>query len=227
MKLALSLSISAPGAGKGTQAEKLAKKLNLVQFDTGTYLQTLLHSPEAESDPILKREQINFNTGKLVTPSWILGQAKKEAERIASQGNGVVFSGSPRTMYEAFGDSGADGLTPKLAALYGKENCYFIQIDINEATTLERNSKRVICSKGGFPIFNKEDEERCKALGGSPEKRILDAPEVIKVRIKEYKERTYPIIERLRSEEYNVIEVDGTPLPDEVFKSILEKLNLH
>lgn len=226
MKLAISLSISAPGAGKGTQAEKLAKKLGLVQFDTGTYLQTLLHCPEAEHDPILKREQINFDTGKLTTPEWILGQVKKEAERIAGEGHGIIFSGSPRTLYETFGDGEVEGLAEKLAKLYGKENLFFIRIDIDEATTLERNSKRVICSKGGFPIFNQEDEERCKAFGGAPEKRILDDPEVIKVRLKEYRERTYPVVERLNKEGYNVIEIDGSPLPDEVFDTILQKLNL-
>ncbi len=226
MKVAISLSISAPGAGKGTQAERLAKTLDLVQFDTGTYLQKLLHSPEAEADPVLKREQINFDTGKLTTPEWILGQVKREAERIAKEGRGIVFSGSPRTLYETFGDEKTEGLASHLAALYGKENLFFIRLDISEETTIERNSKRVICSQGGFPIFNKEDEERCEREGGTPEKRILDDPEVIKVRLKEYRERTYPSIERLKEEGYNVLEVDGSPAPDDVFESILRALNM-
>ena len=226
MKVAISLSISAPGAGKGTQAERLAKKLGLVQFDTGTYLQNLLHSEEAEKDHVLKREQINFDTGKLTTPEWILGQVKKEAEKIAKEGKGVVFSGSPRTSFEAFGDEATEGLATHLASLYGKENVYFIRLDISEEATIERNSKRIICSKDGLPIFNKEDEERCRALGGEAVKRVLDDPEVIKVRLKEYRERTYPTIERLKQEGYNVIEVDGSPLPEEVFASVLSKLKI-
>ncbi|MEK7478979.1 MAG: nucleoside monophosphate kinase [Patescibacteria group bacterium] len=227
LKIAISLTISAPGAGKGTQADLLAKKLGLIHFDTGKYLEKLLHSSLAEKDSVLKREQINFDTGKLTTPKWILGQARREAERIAASGSGLVFSGSPRTLYETFGDDMEEGLAGALSRLYGKENVYFIKLDIDEETTLERNSKRMVCSVERFPILTKEDEERCKALGGSPEKRkALDTPEIIRERLKEYRERTFPMIEQLKKEGYNVIQVDGRPMPEEVFKSILKKLNL-
>ncbi|MDP3725284.1 MAG: nucleoside monophosphate kinase [Nanoarchaeota archaeon] len=227
MKIAISLTISAPGAGKGTQAELLANELGLIHFDTGKYLERLLHSPEAEKDPILKREQINFDTGKLTTPEWILGQAKKEAEKIATSGQGLIFSGSPRTLYETFGDEKEEGLANILVRLYGKENVYFIKLDIDEETTIERNSKRMVCSVERFSILTEEDEERCRALGGLPEKRkALDDPEIIRERLKEYRERTFPIIRRLKEEGYNVIEIDGRPFPDEVFDSILRELKI-
>jgi adenylate kinase len=228
MKIAISLTISAPGAGKGTQAELLAKHFDLIHFDTGKYLEKLLHSPRAEKDPILKREQTYFETGILTTPSWILGQAKEQVEKIAKQNKGLVLSGSPRTLYETFGDEKETGLTETLADLYGKENVYFIKLDIDEETTLKRNSKRVVCSIDGFPIFSKEDEEKCEKLGGKPRKRgALDTPKVIKERIREYKERTFPMIKQLKEEGYNVLEVDGSPKPPEVFQLILKALKIN
>ncbi|MAF79550.1 hypothetical protein CL629_00525 [bacterium] len=228
MHIAISLTISAPGAGKGTQAELLAKHFDLIHFDTGKYLEKLLHSKEAEKDPILKREQTNFETGMLTTPSWILGQAREQVEKIAKQNKGLVLSGSPRTLYETFGDEKETGLAKTMADLYGKENVYFVRINIDEKTTLERNSKRVVCSVDGFPILTKKDMERCKELGGKPRKRgALDTPKVIKERIREYNERTFPMISQLKDEGYNVLEVDGSPRPPEVFQLIIKALKLN
>ena len=227
-KVAISLAISPPGAGKGTQAEKLAEHFELIQFDTGTYLEKLLHSEEAERDPILKKEQEIFDSGVLNTPDWVLQQVKKEAKNIAKEGKGVIYSGSPRTVYEAVGDGkGEEGLASALAKAYGKKNVYFVNIEIDEETTIERNTKRLVCSVDGDPIFSEEDEKNCRKKGGKPQKRkALDNPEVIKQRLKEYRERTFPIKEAVEKEGYNVITVDGSPLPDEVFKSILSKLKI-
>ena len=52
----------------------------------------------------------------------------------------------------------------------------------------------------------------------------LDDPEVIRVRIKEYKERTYPLIDYLKKEGLKIIKIDGTPSPAVVFNKILKHL---
>ncbi|MDP2704340.1 MAG: nucleoside monophosphate kinase [bacterium] len=226
MKLAISFSISPPGAGKGTQAEFLKEKFGLVHFDTGRCIEEKVRSKEAERDPILKREKELFDSGILNTPAWVLELTREATNHIAKSGKGIVFSGSPRTIYEAIGDEKTEGLVKTLADLYGKKNVYFVKININEETTIERNRKRVVCSKGGFPLFSKEDRERCEKLGGEPQKRTLDDPEIIKERLKEYETRTAPIIKRLKEENYSILEIDGNPKPSEVFQLLLKTLNL-
>ena len=52
-----------PGSGKGTQAELLAKKFGFIHFDTGRYFEALLHSPETQKNPVLRRERKNFDNG--------------------------------------------------------------------------------------------------------------------------------------------------------------------
>src|SRR3989344_2574441 len=223
-----------PGAGKGTQAELLSRKMNVTHFDTGRYIESLVHSKEAGTDPVLKQEQINFDEGKLCTPSWVLNIIEEATRKIALTGQGVVFSGSPRTMYEAFGEpeEGSDaekrpegGLIKVLEEIYGKDNIIVFTISIDEASSIKRNSTRMICSVCGLPIMSISDANICGFCGGPAKKRTLDNPEVIKVRLEEYKKRTYPIIKQLKQEKYRIEEIDGTPAPYKVFEQILSSLS--
>ena len=66
--------------------------------------------------------------------------------------------------------------------------------------------------------------KKCDNCGGELYKRTLDKPEVIKVRLKEYHERTEPIYKRLEKEGYKIIDIDGTPMPEEVSKEIAKYL---
>ena len=75
-----------PGAGKGTQAELLSRKMNVTHFDTGRYIESLVHSKEAGTDPVLKQEQINFDEGKLCTPSWVLNIIEETTKFLRQQG---------------------------------------------------------------------------------------------------------------------------------------------
>src|SRR3989344_7421928 len=99
-----------PGAGKGTQANLLAGKLGLIHFDTGKYLGQLLHDSELQKNPEIKKARKIFDSGALVTPSFVLKVTSKKTKEIAKAGWGIVFSGSPRTVFEAFGNQKNEGL---------------------------------------------------------------------------------------------------------------------
>lgn len=213
-----------PGSGKSTQAELLAKKLNLIHFNTGPFIERLVHSEESKIDKILGRERELFDKGILCTPSWVLQIVKKATLKIAKSGFGLIFSGSPRTMFEAFGSGKKTGLIDTLEKTFGRENIRIIQLIIKENEFIKRNTERVVCSICGLPFLASAASAQCSFCAGPPRKRILDNPKIIKTRLKEYKERTFPIIEGLKNRGYGIIPVSAEPPPYKILENILKKL---
>jgi adenylate kinase len=219
--------IAPPGAGKGTQANLLAGLYGFVHIDTGRYGQNLIYSKESENDPILLRERKNFEDGILFTPSWTLKMISDLTSRIANAGLDVTYSGSPRTIFEAFGDEENKGLITLHNEIFGRENMYIFRINIDEETSIKRNSQRQVCSLCGLPKLAGDHGETCVICGALLTTRgKLDEVETIKVRLSQYRERTRPIEERLINEGYTIHEIDGNPAPYLVFEKIRNVLGL-
>ncbi|MCL4399862.1 nucleoside monophosphate kinase [Patescibacteria group bacterium] len=215
-----------PGGGKGTQAELLVRRYGFFNFDTGRYLENTVHAEENQKNPVIRRERELFDSGKLCTPSFVLKIIKKETKKLATLGADLVFSGSPRTIYEAFGDKSNKGLLDLLKSTYGKENIDIVFLKIPPEVSLKRNSHRKVCSVCGLQVLAKVKHARCPLCDGKTKTRTLDKPEVIKVRLDEFKNRTYPIVVRVKKEKYKVYEIDGTPAPFEVHEKIIKALKL-
>lgn len=207
-----------PGAGKGTQANLAARHFGYAHFDTGKYLESVVYDPEYRDDPVIKKEKIAFETGKLMTPAWVLKIIKAKTNQIAKAGMGIVFSGSPRTCYEA------KRLLPILEKLYGRENIIFFLLDVSPAESIKRNSNRLICSVCGYPIlYLKETKHftvrsKCPFCGGKLFRRSLDKPDIIKKRIAEYNLRTTPVFDEIRNQGYKIITIKSESLPFKVFE---------
>lgn len=215
-----------PGSGKGTQAELLVRKFNFIHFDTGRYLEGIYRDPKQQKNPLISREKKLFDSGKLNTPAWVLKVVSKATRRIAKAGFGIVYSGSPRTIFEAFGDKNNEGLLSILSKLYSKRNIVVVKLDVKNRTSIKRNSARFVCSVCGLPILASARSKKCSFCAGPARKRTLDKPEVIKVRLKEYRERTYPILKRMKSRGFKVKEVNGEPAPYKVHKQVTGALSL-
>jgi len=217
-----------PGAGKGTQAILLAEKFDLFYFETSKILEKAFEENIEEKIEIegkyysISEEKEKWKKGLLCSPPFVTWLVKKEIERLAKEGKGIVFSGSPRTLYEA------ERIMPLLEKLYGKENIKTILIDIPFEVSLFRNSHRRICQLLRHPIlWTKETENLtiCPLDGSKLIKRKgLDDPETIKVRWEEYKKRTFPIVEYLKKNSFKVEKVNGEGTVAEVFSSILKIL---
>ncbi len=209
-----------PGAGKGTQADLVARHFGYIHFDTGKYMESVVYNKDYKNDPIVQNERVEFETGKLMTPSWVLKVVKTQAKRIAKANIGIVFSGSPRTLYEA------KKLMPTLEKLYGRENILFFLINVTPADSIKRNSNRLLCSVCGTQLIynDKSSLTVCPFCGGSFIRRTLDKPEIIKKRIIEYNLRTKPIFEEVRSKGYNIFKINGKLLPNKVFENIRKKI---
>ncbi|PIR98463.1 MAG: hypothetical protein COT88_01400 [Candidatus Colwellbacteria bacterium CG10_big_fil_rev_8_21_14_0_10_41_28] len=137
--------------------------------------------------------------GDIIDSRKILPLVREKIFEI-SKDNGIVLSGSPRTTLEAMGDSETEGIMKILEGIYGKENIHVFKIEIPEEVSIERNSKRT-------------------------DHRADDKLDVIVHRLKEYREDTMPMYEKIEESGYNLYKIDGTPSREEVFDQIEAQLN--
>lgn len=207
-----------PGAGKGMQADLAADKYGLVHFDSGKILRAILQDPTAKKDKVLERERKLNEAGILNTPSWVLKMFKQRTSAIAKSGYGVIYSGSPRTLYEA------EGLIPFLEKLYGRKNLHVFLLKVPPEQAAKRNADRVVCTVCRRPLltayYPSKNPERCPVCAGPLIRRKDDDPSKYKVRFEEYMTRTKPVIAYVKKLGYKVHEVDGTPAPYKVFEKI-------
>lgn len=171
-----------PGAGKGTQGEILADKLNIQTISTGL----MLRSAIKEGTEIGKLAAQYINDGKLVPDDVIVGVVK---ERLAKPDleNGFILDGFPRTVAQA-----------KALTETGIKIDKVLCIDVADDVIVNRLSSRRECSKCGVPynvVSNKPAKEGiCDKCGGELIQRADDVPETIKNRLNVYHEETEPIL---------------------------------
>lgn len=234
LKLVLIL-LGPPGSGKGTQASLLAEKLNLHYLETSKVLEKAFSEKGrvrenkkylivAGKKYYFKDEKKLWEKGFLCSPPFVTELVKQEIQELYSQGKNLVLAGSPRTLYEG------QQLTPLLIKLYGKKNLKIILLSLSQKESIFRNSHRRICSLMRHPIlYNKETIQlkHCP-LDGSEliQRKSLDMPETIKVRLKEYKKRTLPLVDYFESQGFEIKKVRGAQSVADVFKDILANLNI-
>lgn len=220
------------GSGKGTQADLIAKKLDLFHFDTGQYLRTLLYNPALQSDKIIQRERKLNQAGILNTPSWVLKNVFQMIKKMAALNQSIVFSGSPRTFYEAFGyyqgkksKGKAEGMMDILKKYYGKENISVFIFNLPLKESLKRINSRLTCSVCNGPLLAQKNKfKSCPFCGGKIIKRKDDTEKSIRERLAEYEKRTKPVIDKIKKEKYRVFEIDSRPAPYKIHEAIYKKL---
>lgn len=219
-----------PGSGKGTQARLLAENFDLIHFDTGSYIREVLYNSKFQKDKIILREKLLNESGKLNTPAWVLKIILNKTKKIEKLNESVVFSGSPRTIFETFGDKNHKGLMRVLEEFYGKKNIFIFVLKISSKESIKRNSSRLICLVCRMPIlsqllnFETFKLSICPFCGGKLKSRFDDKKEIISARLKEYREKTLPIEKELKKQGYKVININGESLPFKIHKRILSHL---
>lgn len=211
-----------PGSGKGTQAELLAREFGLVHFDTGRFLESMVHDPARQREKIIRRERRLFDEGYLMTPSFVRKEVLRQIERLYQGGLGVVLSGSPRTLYEA------DSVISLLEKLYGKKNIFVIRFIISDEEVMRRNTARLLCRICKAPLLTKyypsKTPKYCPVCAGPLYRRTLDKPEAMRLRLTQYRDRTEPVIKVWRKRGYRIHEVDGRLAPYKIFKEVMKRL---
>ncbi len=206
----------APGAGKGTQAKILSKKFNIPHISTGDILR---ESVKRGTQLGLKAKEI-MDKGELVSDDLMGGLVKETLENLDNKGQGFILDGFPRTVNQAkilldiFNSL-------KIAAPY------FIVLKVDDDEIISRLSSRRACSECGA-IVNLHDIDNpnvCPNCGaeGTLYKRKDDDEEVIKNRLRIYRESTFPILDFYK-DMFKIIYVKGTDPIEVVTNNILKEI---
>lgn len=212
----LVILLGPPGAGKGTQARRIAGQYGLQHLSTGDMLRDHLHR-----DTELAREaKPLINRGELVPDKIVLGMVQ---ERIAQSDceNGFVLDGFPRTLRQAQGLEGICGL-------YNSRSITVLNIAMQPELLVRRLANRRICKMNGH-IYNLADRPPidagiCDSDGSELIQRPDDTEAVIRERIDTYERHTRPLINYYSARDL-LYEVDGAADPDVVLTNIKKVLN--
>lgn len=220
-----------PGSGKGSQALLLSEKLSLYYLETSKILEEKFKTAKAGDFVLvkgkkyfIKKEKKLRDAGFLCSPPFVSYLLKEKIKNLYKRGKGIILAGSPRTIFEGKEE------VPLLKKLYGAKNVKVFLLEISPKETIFRNSHRRICQLMRHSILYFKENAHLKKcpLDGSKlvMRKRLDNPEVIKVRLKEYKERTIPLIDYLVKQGLKVIKVNGSLSPVAVFKALLKEIDL-
>ncbi len=217
-----------PGSGKSTQADLLAKKYGIVHFNTGKFIEHFIYNQNTRNTDIAKKARKIFESGKLVEPKVVLNIIKKQTDRLAMQGESVVFSGSPRTEYETVGDKHNPGIVKILKEQYGKDRVLYFELQVAEKDAVQRNTKRLVCSACGLPLLGAALNlklKNCPFCGGKVYKRKLDDVKIISKRFEVYHNETAPIFPVIKKMGYTIHAVPATQLPFKVLEVLSKKID--
>lgn len=173
--------LGAPGAGKGTQAEKVSEKLNIPTISTGNIIREALKNGTAMG---LKAKEF-IEAGKLVPDEVVIGIIK---DRLAADDckNGFILDGFPRTIPQAEALDAMGIVIDKV-----------IDIEVSDEAIAKRMSGRRVCGKCGASYHleykKPKTEGVCDVCGDKLVQRKDDAPETVLERLKIYHSETEPL----------------------------------
>jgi adenylate kinase len=200
-----------PGAGKGTQAKRVAQRYGVLHLSTGDMLREAVARGTAvgrQAKPIMER-------GELVPDDIVLAMVEERLSR-PDCANGFVFDGFPRTLPQA---QRLDAILERRG--WGKP--LVVDFEVPADMLIRRLSGRWMCSVGG-EIYNVLDHPPtksgfCDVDGGTLYQRPDDQPEVVKDRLVAYERQTRPLAEYYRkSGVLNV--VDASARMEEVDRAL-------
>ena len=209
------IMLGAPGAGKGTQAKKIADKYQVPHISTGDIFRANIKN----GTELGKKAKTYMDQGLLVPDELVVDLV---VDRLGQEdcANGCVLDGFPRTIPQA------ESLDAALAAK-GEVIDYAIDVDVPDENIINRMSGRRACVACGatYHIVHipTKVEGVCDRCGESLILRDDDKPETVKKRLDVYHEQTQPLIDYYTSK--NVLRsVDGTQDMEAVFQAIVDIL---
>lgn len=205
-----------PGAGKGTQAKRIAQIFKIPHISTGDMLREAV---AAGNDLGLKVKEI-MDKGLLVPDDLMIDLVRERLSREDTR-NGFILDGFPRTVEQA---AALDEMLEDL----GRKIDVALLVNADEEEVVKRISSRRVCPECG-KVYNlltirPKVEGRCDNDGAELIQRDDDMPETVRARYRVYLEKTEPVIQYYSSNKSQFLEVDGTGEIDVVTDKIVEHL---
>ena len=205
------MMLGPPGAGKGTQAQRLAERLGVPQISTGDMLRA---AKKSGSELGLKAATF-MDRGALVPDEVVIGIVEESLKSPQVSG-GFILDGFPRTVEQA---EALDRLGVKLDAV--------LNIEVSEETLIERLGGRRACLNCGatYHIVHHPSATSgvCDRCGHKTVLRPDDEPEAIRTRMKVYAESTEPLIAFYR-DRGELVKIEGNRSPEQVEQQILAEI---
>ena len=197
-----------PGAGKGTQAPRLAAALDVPILATGDVLRAAVR----EGTPLGMEAKAFMDRGDLVPDSVILGIVK-EALAESRFARGAVLDGVVRTTPQA------EGMERALKEL-GRPLDAVLFFDIDDEEIVRRISGRLVCDVCQTPFTGLDVGTPCPRLtggdGGHLVRRKDDEPDAVRTRLEVYKRQTLPVLAWYEQQGVKVATIDAVGSVDEV-----------
>ncbi|GGZ99747.1 adenylate kinase [Novosphingobium arvoryzae] len=176
-----------PGAGKGTQAQRLVETHGMRQLSTGDMLRAAVKA----GTPVGLQAKAVMERGELVSDEIVSALIGDELDAMGA-GVGAIFDGYPRTAAQA------ESLDAILASR-GRKLDHVIELDVNEDALVERITGRFTCANCGKGYHDKFEQPRqlgvCDKCGSTEFKRRPDDnEETVRTRMAEYRAKTAPIL---------------------------------
>jgi len=207
--------LGAPGAGKGTQAARVAQEMKLVHIATGD----LFRQAQEQGTELAIEAKSYMEKGKLV-PDEITIEMVLERISVPDCESGVIFDGFPRNLKQA------EALGKALAE-QGKAIDKVVYIKVSEEELLRRLSGRWICRNCQAPyhVVNSPPKVwgKCDQCGGELYQRPDDTVETVKKRLEVYFAETAPLIDYY-AQAGKLLEVNGEGSVDDIERRIVEAL---
>lgn len=203
--------LGAPGAGKGTQAQRLVAEFGVAHISTGDLLRAAV-AAQSELGVAAKKY---MDAGELVPDQLVIDLVK---ERLAADDaqKGFILDGFPRNTTQAV------TLDTELAAM-GRELDGALLVDVPAEVIIDRLSSRRTCRDCGYTAG--PDTTVCPSCAGEMYQRDDDKPETIKNRLDVYEKNTSPLVEYYRGQGILKV-VDGNRDIDLVYTDVKAELGL-
>ena len=209
------IMLGAPGAGKGTQAKRIAEKYSIPHISTGDIFRANIKN----GTELGKKAKTYMDQGLLVPDELVVDLV---VDRVNQDdcANGYVLDGFPRTIPQA------EALDAALAAM-GQSMDYAINVEVPDENIVARMSGRRACVDCGatYHIVHAptKQENVCDNCNGELILRDDDKPETVQKRLDVYHDQTQPLIDYYQNKNI-LVEVDGTVHMEDVFAAIVEIL---
>ena len=196
--------LGAPGAGKGTQASKIANKYKLLHISTGDIFRANIKN----GTEIGKLAKSYTDAGKLV-PDEVTCDIVKDRLTWDDAKDGFMLDGFPRNLFQA----------KELDKFAKVDMC--LNIEVDESLLMDRICGRRVCVCGQtYHVSTLNGATTCAKCGNTLYQRPDDVPETVKTRLDTYKSQTAPLIEYYKSQGKLESVTSGAGSPDEVFEQV-------
>jgi adenylate kinase len=192
-----------PGAGKGTQAVRLARRWSIPHISTGA----LLREAVKDDSPLGREVKAVIESGRLIDDTTITRIVEERLQRDDVR-PGFLLDGYPRTVPQA---RELDGLVTALIVL---------ELAVPEQEVLRRLASRMVCSECGANAQDDTDHARCHDCGGPLVPRADDKEAVVRERMSVYRTQTEPLVQYYGSR-FTFRRVNGDQMADEVTNDLV------